>query len=105
MNLGGIAAMAELLIQSDENGMTLLPALPTAWRDGRVTGLRTRCGYTVDMTWKKGELTEAVLKTENREAVSVKIGNTVLDVLPDKSDTIRIVKKEGTYVSDRSFDL
>ena len=56
-NFGACAGGAEMLLQSDADGtFTPLPALPVAWPSGRVTGLRTRGGQTVDMVWRGGKL-------------------------------------------------
>lgn len=56
-NFGACAGVAEMLLQSDAEGkVTPLPALPSAWPSGRVTGLRTRGGQTVDLRWRKGRL-------------------------------------------------
>ena len=56
-NFGACAGVAELLVQSAADGsVTPLPALPAAWRNGRVTGLRTRGGQTVDIVWRRGKV-------------------------------------------------
>lgn len=69
-NLGASAGMAELLLQSREGQLDLLPALPPAWSGGRITGLRARGALCVDMTWRD-QACEAVLTSQTEQTISV----------------------------------
>ncbi|WP_308635431.1 glycoside hydrolase family 95 protein [Paenibacillus silvisoli] len=63
-NFGVTAMMAELLVQSQGGIVRLLPALPAEWRSGSAKGLRVRGSVTVDLTWERGELREAVMTAD-----------------------------------------
>jgi alpha-L-fucosidase 2 len=55
--------MAEMLLQSHLDKVHLLPALPSSWPEGNVTGLKARGGFEVNISWKKSALTGAQLKS------------------------------------------
>ena len=57
-NLGGPAAIAEMLVQGSADEIRVLPALPRQWSSGSLTGIRVRGGARLDITWNNGRLTE-----------------------------------------------
>jgi alpha-L-fucosidase 2 len=62
-NFGVTAGIAEMLLQSHEDAIVLLPALPAAWTEGSVRGLRARGGYVVDFDWADGRITSYEVRT------------------------------------------
>ena len=71
-NLGATAGIARMLIDRSDDTLRLLPALPTAWKDGKVTGLRAKGGLTVDMQWKNGVITAATVRSAHAARLQVK---------------------------------
>lgn len=100
-NFGGAAGIAEMLMQSRMGAVTeplqttpkpeieLLPALPKAWPAGRVTGLRARGGFEVDVTWREGRLSEAVIYALQGGPVILRHGANTREVQLVRGQTFR----------------
>ncbi|MGO1596181.1 MAG: glycoside hydrolase family 95 protein [Sphingobacterium sp.] len=70
-NFGGSAGIAEMLLQSHDGYIHLLPARPDAWKDGAFRGLKARGNYTVDLTWEDGEVTQFEIHGKTGDSVRV----------------------------------
>lgn len=73
-NFGATAGIAEMLLQSEEDYIELLPALPANWKDGNVSGLCARGGFVIDMSWKNNKLVKATLISKKGGACSIRYG-------------------------------
>jgi hypothetical protein len=60
-NFGGCAGIIEMLIQSQEGYIRLLPACPKSWSGGSLNGARTRGGFQIDFEWENGKIKEPVI--------------------------------------------
>lgn len=84
-NFGGTAGVAEMLIQSTPGSITLLPALPSAWKNGSFKGLRTRAGITADANWEDGKITSLSLTSVIPVSATLNVNGTQMpiSVTPD----------------------
>ena len=60
-NFGGTAGITEMLLQSHNGCISLLPALPSEWTEGEVTGLKAKGGFTVNIAWKQNSIVKAAI--------------------------------------------
>jgi alpha-L-fucosidase 2 len=92
-NFGGCAGIAEMLLQSrlEDDGagngepiVELLPALPKAWADGSVRGMKARGNLTVDIAWKAGKVTTYRIASAEPREVTVRTNGTVKTITAEK---------------------
>ncbi|MCC6289782.1 MAG: glycoside hydrolase family 95 protein [Chitinophagaceae bacterium] len=83
-NFGGTAGMAEMLLQSHETFIELLPALPSSWKNGEVKGLRARGGFTVDIKWENGKVVAASLLSNAGGTCKIKYLDKQIELKTEK---------------------
>jgi len=97
-NFGATAGIAEMLVQSHNGELHLLPALPTTWATGSITGLRARGGITLDLSWENGALTTAKIHTAQSGKVQLKTAllSENFSLTLAQSSTAVALKRTGT---------
>lgn len=80
-NFGATAGIAEMLLQSHDHFIELLPALPDAWKSyGNVKGLKARGNFTVDMSWKDGKIVQYRIASPAAKKVKIKVNGQLKEI-------------------------
>ena len=89
-NFGGAAAVAEMLVQSTENEIHVLPALPDVWADGSVKGICARGGFEVSMEWSNKILKKLSIYARNNGKTELFYGNEKKEISLKKGQTLEM---------------
>lgn len=91
-NYGCTSGIAEMLLQSYDDVVTILPALPTAWKNGSVKGLKAQGNYTVDEEWSEGKATTVKITNnlDQDRQVSVRLNNEVKEYSIKANETLTL---------------
>ena len=100
-NFGGASGMVLMLVQCDEGEIRLLPALPAAWPAGRVTGLRARGGFEIDLSWKNGALERASVRSLVGGPLRLRRGETLRTFNRTARGAVLVFSGEGLRPSSR----
>ncbi|WEK55779.1 MAG: glycoside hydrolase family 95 protein [Candidatus Cohnella colombiensis] len=96
-NFGGAAGIAEMLVQSHHGVIELLPALPAAWHEGSVVGLRARGGFVIDIEWKNRRLVSAFISATVAGNCSIRSAHAF--TVSDENGVVKVDGK-GQFVTE-----
>jgi alpha-L-fucosidase 2 len=91
-NFGGTAAVAEMLVQSSYSTIYLLPALPDAWKNGSISGLKTRGGFEIAIEWAEGHIKKFTIGSERGGKTVLKYKDLEIPVTLKAGEKREIIK-------------
>jgi len=89
-NFGGAAAVAEMLVQSDENEIRLLPALPDAWSEGSVKGICARGGFEIEISWSNKKPEKVIVSSKNGGKTTLIFGDKKQEIILKKGEKLEV---------------
>lgn len=107
-NFGGTSGITEMLLQNCNGEIELLPSLPKAWPNGKVSGLCARGGFEVAISWKDGKLVNAIVSSKNGNPVRIRVSTPVN--VTSKGKPVKLTRPEENVVAfqtmaQQTYDL
>ncbi|MCR5743224.1 MAG: glycoside hydrolase family 95 protein [Lachnospiraceae bacterium] len=99
-NFGATAGIAEAILQSQGDVISLLPALPPQWPQGYVSGLLARGGFEVSISWKNGVLTSAEIYSKSGNTATVAYSHPVKVTCDDHEVPVTVIDNKNTFYTE-----
>lgn len=98
-NFGATAGIAEMLLQSHMGEIHLLPALPNAWHNGSINGLKARGNVKVNLTWANKKLSDAYFTSEQNQIVRIRCSacDTSINLTDSQNNKVKIQQNQGGF--------
>lgn len=94
-NFGGAAAMVEMLVQSNDRRVVLLPALPDAWRSGKAKGLRIQGNAAMDLSWKDGVLERCQIHAGSNDlSTMIRYGRSIRPLWIERGESVVLTAED-----------
>ncbi|MFR9521586.1 MAG: glycoside hydrolase family 95 protein [Rikenellaceae bacterium] len=97
-NWGGASGISEMLLQSQDGFINLLPALPTSWQNGSFRGFRVRGGATVDLAWENAQITECTITADRDDQFTLKLPNGAINAKGSIKSAISVEDDVNDFV-------
>ena len=97
-NFGGTSGITEMLMQSHMGFIHLLPALPDAWEEGHIKGIRARGGFELEMDWREGKLSEVTVTSTNGGRCNLRYAGSTISFNTKKGKSYKVILRNGKLV-------